>query len=226
MKYISIRWITAFILFIFANGVMANIVFPSPYNINDWHCIKNSPVTCIAVGSERVDQSTTAVLLKSIDGGKTWQKQLIVNAPTPSHLLKISCAWDGSICAAIGRANADAPFIVQSIDLNAWKLANIKASFPLELIACTGDIKGPLCVAAGHTFGGGIQIIQTKNRSDSWEMPVPYYLWTHNLPSLSCAGNANTARCLLYFNYDWWNSPKPAVFFTYNGGETWTNKHL
>lgn len=208
-------------IMISANAIAASQTIPPACfgTINDWHCIKGTTVTCIAVGYKEVQGKQKPLLVKSIDGGEHWSEEAIPDPHIEGALKAVSCAWDGSICITVGNTSGPTnmqPFLFQTTDHAATWVSKVLPDgykdIQMTIAICTGEKSRtiPFCVIAG-TIEKGQQplIIQTQDFGNAWQA----YEFCHDsrIKNLTldkageisfgnCASHGGRSTCFLYGN--------------------------
>lgn len=252
MKYLFIRSILlTLLLFTYSYPNLSNAINKSvrPYSlppanfgtILDWQCIKGPTVSCVAVGYNDSNGYDIPILLLSVDGGVTWTQPTIPGIFPVGKIRVISCAWDGSFCAALGSTpEGKRYYVVQSQDLQNWEfkiLLTTNLQTPeLSVASCSGDRSGTLCVVGGTIELGRYPLIfYTRDRGQTWERKPGLFRKNHNIARAkngmmgnmytgNCAGRSTSITCILYGDQiddlDLGHMV-PYAFYTHDSGKSW-----
>lgn len=226
------------------NRLMLQLPPSSFGKIEDWHCVKSTPVLCLAVGSKIIGGNKKPLLLKSTDGGDHWIEQTVENLSSVGSFVNVDCNWDGSLCVAIGNVSEEPnnkSIVVQSNDYaNTWVIHDIHVGGYeiLEQVKCTGSKTGPFCIIVSTNTDIIANIFYTINNGTEWKLktgyPNPKLTSTlgknirhsssiNGIESTSCTGEKDEAACFIVYYI--WDVHEGYLFYymesTYDGGQHW-----
>ncbi len=165
---------------------------PAGSQIEKISCTGDGPIAvCGAIGTS-YGEKMTSYLIMSSDGGNTWERKYIPEAPNDLvYALSINCSGKGitAACTAVfarggigymldkyAASTSDAGKTwqikdIENLDPQQYGLENRSAPIRTREISCNGKGKTQICTAVGEVIGNNIgRIAYTKDGGANWDL--------------------------------------------------------
>lgn len=199
---------------------------------NSASCLDNSGV-CVVTGQDATG-TLAPLLIKSSDGGATWNIQTVQGLPSSGYFSGVSCSGTRTtgVCAAAGYdlTGTQPPLLVTSTDGgNTWstqRIAGLTNNGYFNGVSCSGNAGAGICIAVGQdlTNAEAPLLVKSIDGGKTWNIQniITNIPASGSLYGASCLGNGSAQDFCFAAGQDATGNQPPLLVVSTNGGATWS----